>query len=172
MKDSTYRLVYAGLGLALVAVAAFAFAFSPSGTETSLPEPIDCEVTGTSSATQIVCRGPLPIALEAADVFLASSIHGETPYFTASLEAAIQAGAIAAARYDASVERLPMGRATRSPWSAAGRSRAHAPGAETDPLPGYSVPIPSDPSTSWRISASSSATTPAMAGSFARLRSS
>lgn len=41
MKDTTYRLIYAGLGLALVAVAAAAVAFTPSGTEAQLPDPID-----------------------------------------------------------------------------------------------------------------------------------
>ena len=41
MKDTTYRLVYAGLGLALVAVIALAVAFSPSGTSPQLPEPVD-----------------------------------------------------------------------------------------------------------------------------------
>lgn len=40
MKDTTYRLVYVGLGLALVAVVALAVALSPSGTESSLPEPV------------------------------------------------------------------------------------------------------------------------------------
>ena len=39
MKDTTYRLVYAGLGLALVAVVALAF--SPSGTEVRLPEAVE-----------------------------------------------------------------------------------------------------------------------------------
>ena len=41
MKDTTYRLVYAGLGLALVAVVALALAFNPSGTETPLPDPVE-----------------------------------------------------------------------------------------------------------------------------------
>jgi len=41
MKDTTYRLVYAGLGFALLAVVGFAVALSPSGTESLLPEPIE-----------------------------------------------------------------------------------------------------------------------------------
>ena len=41
MRDSTYRLVYAGLGLVLVAVVALTVAFGPSGDETGLPEPIE-----------------------------------------------------------------------------------------------------------------------------------
>ena len=41
MKDSTYRLVYAGLGLILVAIVALTLAFGPSGNEVELPEPIE-----------------------------------------------------------------------------------------------------------------------------------
>ncbi len=41
MKDTTYRLLYTGLGLALIAVVGFAVAFSPSGRESSLPEPVE-----------------------------------------------------------------------------------------------------------------------------------
>ena len=41
MKDTTYRLVYAGLGLALVAVVALTVVFNPSGTESPLPEPVE-----------------------------------------------------------------------------------------------------------------------------------
>jgi hypothetical protein len=85
----------------------------------SLPEPIDVEVYGLSSATQIVPVGPLPLRGAADPVFLATSIHGETPYFTASLESAIQAGAIAAARFDPGCERLPMGDVRPSPWASA-----------------------------------------------------
>lgn len=83
-----------------------------------LPEASGVELTGLSNATQIVRAGPLPIALEERDVFLATNLHGEAPYFTASLESAIQAGAIAAARFDAAVERLPTGAAPPrpSPW--------------------------------------------------------
>ena len=103
----------------------------------SLPEPIECELMGLSSATQIVRRGPLPLAMPAADVFLATNMHGEAPYFTASLESAIQAGAIAAARFDPSVERLPTGRGARSrlPWSAADRTRRPASAAPDVPRP-------------------------------------
>ncbi|MCP4246867.1 MAG: hypothetical protein GY778_07445, partial [bacterium] len=41
MQDTTYRLIYAGLGLALVAVIALAVAFSPSGTQPQLPDPVE-----------------------------------------------------------------------------------------------------------------------------------
>ena len=75
----------------------------------TLPEPIDVTITGTSSATQVVARGPLPLSAAGADVFLATNLHGLAPYFTASLEAAIQAGAIAASAFDSTVEHLPMG---------------------------------------------------------------
>ena len=82
----------------------------------TLPEPIDVVVTPSSSATQIVAWGPLPLQLHQADVFLATNLHGLAPYFTASLEAAIQAGAIAAGRFDPGVESLPMGLANALPW--------------------------------------------------------
>jgi hypothetical protein len=87
----------------------------------SLPEPVGFTETGLSSATQIVARGPLPLKMHGADVFLATNLHGQAPYFTASLEAAIQAGAIAASRYDNNVETLPMGPGLRSglPWNRA-----------------------------------------------------
>ena len=85
----------------------------------TLPEPIDVVITGSTSATQIVRRGPLPMAMACADVFLATNLHGQAPYFTASLEAAIQAGAIAAGAYDPGVERLPMGAANCLPWGPA-----------------------------------------------------
>lgn len=90
----------------------------------ALPEPIDVVITASSSATQIVSRGPLPVASGDRDVFLATNLHGQAPYFTASLEAAIQAGAIAARRYDPSVEGLPMGRPNRLPWHSAAPKRA------------------------------------------------
>ncbi len=41
MKETTYRLVYAGLGLALVAVIGLAIAFNPSGAEPRLPDPVE-----------------------------------------------------------------------------------------------------------------------------------
>ncbi len=73
----------------------------------TLPEPVKIEVYGLSDATQIVRHGPMPIRAAGRDVFLATSLNGAAPYFTASLEAAIQAGAAAAAVYDPRVERLP-----------------------------------------------------------------
>ena len=41
MNDSTYRLVYAGLGLGLVAVIALAVAFAPSGEAVDLPDQVE-----------------------------------------------------------------------------------------------------------------------------------
>ena len=41
MKDTTYRLVYPGLGLAPLAVVALAIAFNPTGTESQLPDPVE-----------------------------------------------------------------------------------------------------------------------------------
>jgi hypothetical protein len=86
----------------------------------ALPLPIDVEIMGLSSATQIVRRGPLPPAMKGRDVFLATNLHGRAPYFTASLEAAIQAGSLAAARFHRGVEPLPMRpRAGTLPWTPA-----------------------------------------------------
>ncbi len=83
----------------------------------TLPEPIEIVLSGLSSATQIVQRGPLPIAMRDVNVFLATNMHGQAPYFTASLESAIQAGAIAAVAFDPGVERLPTGAPPgRLPW--------------------------------------------------------
>jgi hypothetical protein len=82
----------------------------------SLPEPIDVELVGSSAATQIVGRGPLPLAMADHNVFLATNLHGLAPYFTASLESAIQAGAIAAAAFDPGVERLGLAERVRLPW--------------------------------------------------------
>ena len=91
----------------------------------SLPEPIDVVICGASHATQIIDRGPLPLALDGMDIFLASNLHGQAPYFTASLEAAIQAGALAAQHYDPTVESLPMGPRKALPWE---RVTSEAPG--------------------------------------------
>ena len=78
--------------------------------DSRLPDYIDLEIMGMSSATQIVGRGPLPaVATSGLPVVLATNIHGEAPYFTASLESAIQAGNIAAAKLDPKVEQLPSG---------------------------------------------------------------
>jgi hypothetical protein len=41
VSDSTYRLIYAGLGLGLLAVVALAVAFAPSGDAVDLPGPIE-----------------------------------------------------------------------------------------------------------------------------------
>lgn len=81
-----------------------------------LPAAISHHIAGVSAATQIVGAGPLPLRAAGVDVVLACNLHGQAPYFTASLEAAIQAGAIAAAAVEPGVERLPMGPARRLPW--------------------------------------------------------
>lgn len=75
----------------------------------SLPEPIETIVLGVSSATQIVRHGALPVKAAGQAVYLATNLNGLAPYFTASLESAIQAGAATAAAFDPSVERLPTG---------------------------------------------------------------
>ncbi len=85
----------------------------------SLPPATRAEVHGLSDATQIVHHGPLRARAEGAPVYLATSIAGTAPYFTASLEAAVQAGAAAAAAFDPRVERLPTGPAPALPWVAA-----------------------------------------------------
>jgi hypothetical protein len=110
----------------------------------SLPAPIDIEITGVSSATQVVQRGPLPLSMDRAPVFLATNMHGQAPYFTASLESAIQAGAIAARAFDPRVERLPMGDTDRQrlPWDA--RGPGSQPGATWD-APPRPVPQPRAP---------------------------
>ena len=75
----------------------------------TLPEPIGVRALGLSSATQIVHHGALPVRAASSAVYIATSLNGQAPYFTASLESAIQAGAAAAAAFDARVERLPVG---------------------------------------------------------------
>ena len=81
------------------------------------------EILGTSSATQVVHRGPLPVKMTGTPAFLATNMHGQAPYFTASLESAIQAGAIAAQHFEPAVERLPMGPDRGPlPWSVADRT--------------------------------------------------
>ena len=75
----------------------------------TLPEPIDMHALGVSSATQIVHHGALPVRAASSEVYIATSLNGRAPYFTASLESAIQAAAAAAASFDTSVEQLPVG---------------------------------------------------------------
>jgi hypothetical protein len=75
----------------------------------TLPEPIGVRATGVSSATQIVHHGALPVRAASSAVYIATSLNGQAPYFTSSLESAIQAGAAAAASFDPCVERLPVG---------------------------------------------------------------
>jgi predicted NAD/FAD-dependent oxidoreductase len=75
--------------------------------DSTLPDPIAAYVYGMSAATQIVNHGPLRVRCANAPVFLATHLNGLAPYFTASLESAVQAGAAAAAAFDPGVERLP-----------------------------------------------------------------
>ncbi|NQV14966.1 FAD-dependent oxidoreductase [bacterium] len=75
--------------------------------DSSLPDPVEVQVYGLSAATQIVKHGPLSIKNEGAPLYIATSINGKSPYFTASLESAIQAGNAAAAAFDIEVTRLP-----------------------------------------------------------------
>jgi len=85
----------------------------------TLPEPADTVITGDSSATQIVHHGPLPIRAQSDEVYISTNLNGHAPYFTASLESAIQSGAAAAAAFDPGVERLPVGPAgpePQHPW--------------------------------------------------------
>jgi monoamine oxidase len=84
----------------------------------SLPEPCGFHVHGLSAATQITGVGPFPLRGEGVDVYLATNLHGLAPYFTASLEAAIQAGCIAAAAVEPEVQPLPMPAAPSLPWKA------------------------------------------------------
>ncbi len=79
----------------------------------SLPEPTRCVIHGVTSATQIVHHGPLPIRARGRPLYIATSLNGAAPYFTASLESAIQAGAAAALAFDPLVERLPTQPSTR-----------------------------------------------------------
>lgn len=81
-----------------------------------LPDPMEIVIHERSSATQIVRRGPLPMAMAGRDIYLATNLHGQAPYFTASLESAVQAGALAAQCFDPGVERLPMSPPNRLPW--------------------------------------------------------
>ena len=76
----------------------------------SLPEPIKIKTLGLSSATQIVHHGSLPIKSKETPVYLGTNLNGQAPYFTSSLEYAIQAGAAAAAAFEPGVEKLPVGR--------------------------------------------------------------
>jgi len=73
----------------------------------TLPDPVSMNIYGNSSATQIVRFGPLPIKNAYLPIYLATSINGKSPYFTASLESAIQAGTAAARAFDNRVLRLP-----------------------------------------------------------------
>ncbi len=83
----------------------------------TLPEPTHYTLYGLSNATQILSYGPIPVKAQGAEVYVATSLNGQSPYFTASLESAVQAGSAAAEAFDPAVERLPRGR-TRlpSPW--------------------------------------------------------
>ncbi len=83
----------------------------------TLPKPSRYTLYGLSSATQVLSQGPMPVKAGGAEVYLATSLNGCSPYFTASLESAVQAGAAAARAFDPAVEALPLGRLrARLPW--------------------------------------------------------
>ena len=92
----------------------------------TLPDPVATYVYGMSEATQLVRHGPLRVRCANAPVFLATHLNGLAPYFTASLESAVQAGAASAAAFDPGVERLPVdgrGRASSTRLSRTWRMR-------------------------------------------------
>jgi hypothetical protein len=89
----------------------------------TLPVPIRQEVYGMSNATQIVRHGPLGVRAKGLPVFISTNMSGAAPYFTASLESAIQAGAASAYAFDPMVDRLPTGsRRSHGPFPRAGRA--------------------------------------------------
>lgn len=88
----------------------------------TLPVPIRQEVYGMSNATQIVRHGPLGVRAKGLPVFISTNMSGAAPYFTASLESAIQAGAASAYSFDPMVDRLPTGsRRSHGPFPPAAR---------------------------------------------------
>jgi hypothetical protein len=94
----------------------------------SLPAPMRQEVYGLSNATQIIRHGPLGVRAKGLPVFISTNMSGAAPYFTASLESAIQAGAASASAFDSNVERLPTGsRRARGPFPVAPRSAQQVP---------------------------------------------
>lgn len=85
----------------------------------ALPRPCAVHVHGVSGATQVSGAGPLRQVV--AGAVLATNAHGLAPFFTASLEAAVQAGALAATAVDPGrVARLPMGAPRALPWARGG----------------------------------------------------
>ena len=95
--------------------------------DATLPLPISSHVHGMSDATQIVRHGPLGVRATGLPVFIATNMSGAAPYFTASLESAIQAGAASAHAFDALVERLPTGkRRAKAPFPSAQRPIEYA----------------------------------------------
>ena len=75
--------------------------------DSKLPAPIETQILGLSTATQIVHHGTLPIKSEGHEVYLGTNLNGKAPYFTSSLESAIQAGYAAAMAFEPEVEMLP-----------------------------------------------------------------
>jgi hypothetical protein len=73
-----------------------------------LPEPVDVHIFGVSSATQIVHHGTLPLKPKDLPIYIGTNINGQAPYFTSSLEAAIQAGYAAAKAFEPNIEYLPI----------------------------------------------------------------
>ena len=90
----------------------------------ALPPPIGFHIAGVTAATQITGAGPLPLRAEGVPLLLANNLHGKAPYFTASLEAAIQAGALAAVEADPAVERLDMPPPVKLPWTPSSTRRS------------------------------------------------
>lgn len=52
-------------------------------------------------------KGPRKVHCYSAEFYIATNLNGQAPYFTASLESAIQGGNAAAIAFDPNVERLP-----------------------------------------------------------------
>ncbi len=75
----------------------------------NLPEPVEIQVLGLSNATQIVHHGVLPLKSEGHEVYIGTNLNGRAPYFTSSLESAIQAGYAAARVFEPGVHALPTG---------------------------------------------------------------
>ena len=90
-----------------------------------------------SDATQIIRHGPLGVRAKGLPLFIATNMSGAAPYFTASLESAIQAGAASAYEFEPMVERLPTGsRGSHRPFPRAVLLSEHAAEVSEQPNPG------------------------------------
>ena len=47
-----------------------------------MPEPIGLRALGVSSASQIVHHGALPVRAASSEVYIATNLNGQAPYFT------------------------------------------------------------------------------------------